>query len=131
MTLTPSQDLNSVDGSNSAPAYIIPAAKLTNHTVSHTFMSGPLRSPARIQNTFANEVMMDELAHLAGVDPVNFRLDNLQDSAADRGDPDRRADGELGLRAEGGQRRQGPLPDGHGHLGRALRRARSATTPLS
>ena len=78
-TLTPSQDLNSVDGSNSAPAYIIPAAKLTNHTVRRTFLSGPLRSPSRIQNTFANEVMMDELAHLAAADPVNFRLDHLQD----------------------------------------------------
>jgi nicotinate dehydrogenase subunit B len=79
VTLTPSQDLNSVDGSNSAPSYIIPAAKLTNHTVQRTFMTGPLRSPARIQNTFANEVMMDELAHLAGADPVNFRVDHLQD----------------------------------------------------
>jgi CO/xanthine dehydrogenase Mo-binding subunit len=80
VSLTPSQDLNSVDGSNSAPLYIIPAAKLTNHTVRRTFMSGPLRSPSRIQNTFANEVMMDELAHLAGADPVNFRLDHLQDA---------------------------------------------------
>jgi nicotinate dehydrogenase subunit B len=78
-TLTPSQDLNSVDASNSAAAYIISAAKLTNHTVSRTFLSGPLRSPARMQNTFANEVMMDELAHLAGRDPVDFRLDHLQD----------------------------------------------------
>jgi len=76
---TPSQALNSVDGSNSAPAYIVPAARLTNHTVRRTFMSGPLRSPARIQNTFANESMMDELAYLAGVDPVNFRSDNLTD----------------------------------------------------
>src|SRR5262249_18495787 len=56
------------------------AAKLTNHTVKKTFMSGPLRSPARIQNTFANEIMTDELAHLAGADPVNFRVDNLQDA---------------------------------------------------
>jgi len=76
---TPSQALNSVDGSNSAPAYIVPAARLTNHTVRRTFMSGPLRSPARIQNTFANESMMDELAYVAGVDPVNFRSDNLTD----------------------------------------------------
>jgi CO/xanthine dehydrogenase Mo-binding subunit len=38
-----------------------------------------LRSPARIQNTFANESMMDELAVAAGVDPVQFRIDNLQD----------------------------------------------------
>jgi nicotinate dehydrogenase subunit B len=79
-SLTPSQDLNSVDGSNSAPLYVIPAAKLTNHTVRRTFLSGPLRSPARIQNTFANEVMMDELARLAGADPVNFRIDHLQDA---------------------------------------------------
>jgi CO/xanthine dehydrogenase Mo-binding subunit len=78
-TLTPSEDLNSVDGSNVAPAYIIPAARFTTHTVRRTFLSGPLRSPSRIQNTFANEVMMDELAYLAGVDPVNLRLDHLQD----------------------------------------------------
>jgi CO/xanthine dehydrogenase Mo-binding subunit len=47
--------------------------------VKRPFMAGPLRSPNRIQNTFANEVMIDELAFLAGVDPVNFRVDNLQD----------------------------------------------------
>jgi CO/xanthine dehydrogenase Mo-binding subunit len=79
-TLTPSEDLNTVDNGNAAPSYIIPAAKLTNHTVKKTFMSGPLRSPSRIQNTFANEIMTDELAHLAGADPVNFRVDNLQDA---------------------------------------------------
>jgi nicotinate dehydrogenase subunit B len=78
-TLTPSQPLNSIDGSNSAPAYIVPAARLTNHTVRRAFLSGPLRSPSRIQNTFANESMMDELAYAAGVDPVNFRVDNLGD----------------------------------------------------
>jgi CO/xanthine dehydrogenase Mo-binding subunit len=78
-TLTPSQALNSVDGSNSAPHYVVPAARLTNHTVRLSFMSGPLRSPARIQNTFANETMIDELAHGAGVDPVQFRIDNLQE----------------------------------------------------
>jgi CO/xanthine dehydrogenase Mo-binding subunit len=78
-TLTPSQALNSVDGSNSAPHYIIPAARLTNHTVRRTFMSGPLRSPARIQNTFANESIVDELAYLMDADPVNFRIDNLQE----------------------------------------------------
>jgi CO/xanthine dehydrogenase Mo-binding subunit len=78
-TLTPSQALNSVDGSNSAPHYVVPAARLTNHTVRLSFMSGPLRSPARIQNTFANETIVDELAVLAGVDPVQFRVDNLQE----------------------------------------------------
>jgi nicotinate dehydrogenase subunit B len=78
-TLTPSQALNSVDGSNSAPHYIVPAARLTNHSVRRSFLSGPLRSPARIQNTFANESIVDELAHALGADPVQFRIDNLQE----------------------------------------------------
>ena len=42
-------------------------------------MAGPLRSPSRIQNTWANESFMDELAHLAGRDPVEFRLAHLKD----------------------------------------------------
>jgi nicotinate dehydrogenase subunit B len=42
-------------------------------------MAGPLRSPARIQNTFANECFVDELAYLAGRDPVDFRLSHLSD----------------------------------------------------
>jgi nicotinate dehydrogenase subunit B len=78
-TLTPSQALNSVDGSNSAPHYIVPAARLTTHTVRRSFLSGPLRSPARIQNTFANESIIDELAYTLGADPVSFRVDNLQE----------------------------------------------------
>jgi CO/xanthine dehydrogenase Mo-binding subunit len=42
-------------------------------------MAGPLRSPARIQNTFANESFIDELAYTAGADPVAFRLAHLTD----------------------------------------------------
>ena len=42
-------------------------------------MAGPLRSPNRIQNTWANESFIDELAHLAGRDPVEFRLAHLTD----------------------------------------------------
>ncbi len=78
-TTTPTQPLNFVDGSNSAPSYLVPAARLTNHTVQLPFLTGPLRSPSRIQNTFANESMIDELAYAAGVDPVQFRLQNLND----------------------------------------------------
>lgn len=47
------------------------------HTVQSPFFTGPLRSPQRIQNTFANECFMDELAHQAGADPVEFRLQHL------------------------------------------------------
>jgi CO/xanthine dehydrogenase Mo-binding subunit len=43
------------------------------------FFTGPLRSPLRIQNTFANECFMDELCAHANADPVAFRLKHLQD----------------------------------------------------
>jgi CO/xanthine dehydrogenase Mo-binding subunit len=43
------------------------------------FFTGPLRSPLRIQNTFANECFMDELSAHAKTDPVAFRLQHLHD----------------------------------------------------
>lgn len=41
------------------------------------FLVGPWRGPACNSNGFANEVHMDELAVLAGVDPAEFRLQHL------------------------------------------------------
>jgi nicotinate dehydrogenase subunit B len=76
---TPSSRPNTVDNSNSGPSYVIPSQRLRSHTGSHAFMAGPLRSPNRIQNTWANESFIDELAHLAGRDPVEFRLAHLRD----------------------------------------------------
>jgi nicotinate dehydrogenase subunit B len=38
-----------------------------------------IRSPGRLQNTFANESFMDELASAVGVDPIAFRLRYLDD----------------------------------------------------
>jgi CO/xanthine dehydrogenase Mo-binding subunit len=76
---TPSQPPNFVDGSNSGPSYIVPSQRLVSHTGVHSFLAGPLRSPARIQNTFANESFIDELAHAAGADPVAFRVAHLKD----------------------------------------------------
>jgi len=49
-----------------------------SHTVRGPFFTGPLRSPLRIQNTFANECFMDELCAHANADPVAFRLLHLQ-----------------------------------------------------
>lgn len=76
---TPSLKPNTVDGSNSAPSYVIKSQRMITHTGNYGFMSGPLRSPNRIQNTFANESFIDELAYAAGADPVQFRLDHLKD----------------------------------------------------
>jgi Aerobic-type carbon monoxide dehydrogenase, large subunit CoxL/CutL homologs len=50
------------------------------HTVRSPFFTGPLRSPLRIQNTFANECFMDELCARAKADPVAFRLQHLRDA---------------------------------------------------
>jgi nicotinate dehydrogenase subunit B len=41
------------------------------------FWTGPLRSPARLQNTFAHECFMDELAAKVKADPVEFRARHL------------------------------------------------------
>jgi len=53
-------------------------------TVAHRLATTPLRpawirSPGRLQNTFANEAFMDELASAVGVDPIAFRLRYLDD----------------------------------------------------
>jgi nicotinate dehydrogenase subunit B len=53
-------------------------------TTAHRLESTPLkpawiRSPGRLQNTFANESFLDEIAALAGVDPLELRLKYLDD----------------------------------------------------
>jgi nicotinate dehydrogenase subunit B len=50
------------------------------HTARSLFFTGPLRSPLRIQNTFANECFMDELCGHAKADPVAFRLQHLENA---------------------------------------------------
>jgi CO/xanthine dehydrogenase Mo-binding subunit len=47
------------------------------HNIPSPFFTGPLRSPARFQNTFAHESFMDELAWHAKADPVEYRLRHL------------------------------------------------------
>ena len=47
------------------------------HNVRSPFFTGPLRSPERLQNTFAQESFMDEMAAHVKADPVAFRLRHL------------------------------------------------------
>ena len=68
---------------NSAIPYSLPNIK----TVAHLLSDSPLRwswirSPGRVQNTFANESFVDELAALVGADPLDFRLSHLNDPRA-------------------------------------------------
>jgi len=46
--------------------------------VKSPFWTGPLRSPGRLQNTFAHESFVDELAAHAKVDPLAYRLRHLR-----------------------------------------------------
>lgn len=81
------------NGSNAAPSYVagcvagrcggtgtIQSERVLTHTSRSMFFTGPLRSPSRLQNTFAHESILDEAAALAKVDPVAYRLDHLRDS---------------------------------------------------
>ena len=55
----------------------VPSARVLVHNIPGPFFTGPLRSPARFQNTFAHESFMDELAFHAKADPVEYRLRHL------------------------------------------------------
>jgi nicotinate dehydrogenase subunit B len=74
----PSYFAGCIDGACGGGGTIRSERALT-HTVRSLFFTGPLRSPLRIQNTFANECFMDELCARAKADPVAFRLQHLSD----------------------------------------------------
>jgi CO/xanthine dehydrogenase Mo-binding subunit len=78
------------NGSNTAPSYIagrvgtsangagvVRSERVLSHRVLSPFFTGPLRAPERLQNTFAHECFMDEVAAHLKVDPVAYRLKHL------------------------------------------------------
>jgi CO/xanthine dehydrogenase Mo-binding subunit len=80
------------NGSNAVPSYVtgcaggrcggtgtVASQRVLTHTVPSPFWTGPLRSPNRLQNTFAQESFMDEIAALLKQDPVEYRLRHLSD----------------------------------------------------
>jgi nicotinate dehydrogenase subunit B len=70
---------------NSAIPYKFSNVRTVCHRVEKTpFRPSWIRTPGRMQNTYANECFMDELAAAAGADPVEFRLKYL-DPADKRG----------------------------------------------
>jgi CO/xanthine dehydrogenase Mo-binding subunit len=56
----------------------IRSERVVTHAVKSPFFTGPLRSPMRLQNTFAHECFMDEIAAAAKADPVAYRLQHLR-----------------------------------------------------
>jgi CO/xanthine dehydrogenase Mo-binding subunit len=66
---------------NSAPGYTLTNARAVCHRLDTTpFRPSWIRTPGRMQNTYANEAFMDELAAAAGIDPVEFRLRHMKDA---------------------------------------------------
>jgi nicotinate dehydrogenase subunit B len=80
------------NGNNAVPAYVtgrvggknngtgvVASERVLTHTVPSPFLTGPLRSPARLQNSFAQECFMDEIATRVKADPVQYRLRHVSD----------------------------------------------------
>ena len=77
---------------NIAPSYVagnvggrkggtgtVASERVLSHNLRSQFWTGPLRSPERLQNSFAHESIMDEVASAVGADPVAYRLKHLSD----------------------------------------------------
>ena len=70
---------------NAIPAYAFPAIRITNHRVpGMPLRTSALRSLGAYGNVFALESAVDELARMAGVDPLDFRLAHLEHPRARR-----------------------------------------------
>jgi CO/xanthine dehydrogenase Mo-binding subunit len=80
------------NGSNAVPSYvvgrvgevpggtgIVRSERVLSHEVESPFFTGPLRSPRRLQHTFAHECFLDEIAAHVQADPVEYRLRHLRD----------------------------------------------------
>ncbi len=68
---------------NADPLYAIPRRRVRTHLAeTNRIRTSALRGLGAFANTFAIETFVDEMAHHAGVDPVDFRLNNLDDERA-------------------------------------------------
>ena len=72
----PGPDATIVQGAKDQP-YTFPNYRVTGYRVPAGVPVGSWRSVGSSQNAFFHESAMDELAHLAGVDPVEFRLSQI------------------------------------------------------
>jgi CO/xanthine dehydrogenase Mo-binding subunit len=75
-------DWERLSGGPYPPSYEIPNRRLSGHFVDELFRSIYLRAPGRIQDNFAIESFLDEIAADQHVDPVEFRRRYLKDAMA-------------------------------------------------
>ncbi len=67
---------------NATPSYDIPTRRVTEHAVSAPVRTSSLRGLGGPVNTYAGECFIDELAELAGQDPLAYRLSMISDPRA-------------------------------------------------
>ena len=68
---------------NADVLYQFPNMKTEVHRLADTaFRTAHLRTPGRMQNTFANEAFFDEMAAAAGADPLQWRITYLKEPRA-------------------------------------------------
>ena len=97
---------------NADVLYQFPNIQTEVHRLADTaFRTSHLRTPGRMQNTFANEAFFDELAAAAGADPLQWRLTYLKEPRA-------RAVLEDVARLSKWQSRSSPASKTTGHLAR-------------
>jgi len=76
--VTPSYVTGTVNGVNFGTGTIA-SQRVLNRVVAGPLWTAWLRSPDRLQNTFAHESFMDEIAAVLKADPVEYRLRHLSD----------------------------------------------------
>jgi CO/xanthine dehydrogenase Mo-binding subunit len=76
--VVPSYVTGVVDGASGGTG-TVRSERMLSHVVESPFWTGPLRSPNRLQNTFAHECFLDEIAARVKADPVEYRLRHLRD----------------------------------------------------
>jgi isoquinoline 1-oxidoreductase len=100
---------------NSGPSaigtpYNVPNQRIEFHLTKYPLRQGSYRGLAATANHFARESHMDELAHLVNMDPLQFRLKNLNDQRL-------RAAFETAAKRFGWGKRQPPANHGFGIAG--------------
>jgi isoquinoline 1-oxidoreductase beta subunit len=73
------------DGESTFMPYAIPDQGADARDAKHPVRTGPWRSVLNSQHGFFKESFIDEMAHAAGKDPYQFRLDLLKDQPLFRG----------------------------------------------
>jgi CO/xanthine dehydrogenase Mo-binding subunit len=76
----PAPGLGPVDTTNSGTQYNIANRRVIAKSLplfNNYFKTSSLRAPQAPQTCFGSEQMIDELAHVAGMDPYQFRLQNI------------------------------------------------------